>query len=225
MKPTNPKAVRARRDATAGFTLLELLIVVAVVVVAAALVIPGYASMNRFLRISGDGRNLNGTIAEAKMRAAQAFTHARLRANLSNNTFQLEVWNKAANGGAGCWQTEGDTLNQCTVANSPTQPLSTGVQFGFGGVGAAAPNPQAVVAQAPLCLKGVAGGTALGAYANTACIEFSSRGLPVAADGSPTANDAMYVTDTNTVYGVTVIISGLIQTWSTPASNTAWEAR
>ena len=86
-------------------------------------------------------------------------------------------------------------------------------------------NGQAVVAQAPLCLKGVAGGTALGAYANTACIEFSSRGLPVAADGSPTANDAMYVTDTNTVYGVTVIISGLIQTWSTPASNTAWEAR
>jgi hypothetical protein len=187
--------------------------------------IPGYTSLTRYLRIAGDVRDLNGMTAEAKMRAAQDFTHARVRANLDANTFQLEVWDKTANGGAGCWKTEGDSVNPCTVAGSAVQPLSAGVTFGFAGASAAFPNPQTIVMQAPACGVGVAGGAAGGVIEGTACIEFNSRGIPVAASDSPTANDALYVTDTKTVYGVTVLASGLMQQWTTGTSNTAWQAR
>jgi hypothetical protein len=185
--------------------------------------------MTRYLRISGDVRDLNGLIAQAKMRAAQDFTHARVRANLSANTFQLEVWDKTAKSGVGCWKTDGDSLNQSDShcdASSPVQSLSQSVTFGFGTVSAASPNPQAAIgiAQAPVCSKGVAGGVTASTISNSACIEFNSRGIPISASGSPTANDALYVTDGNAVTGVTVIATGLIQTWSTSASTTAWKA-
>ncbi len=208
-----------------GFTTIELLIVVFISLVVAAMAVPGYMNIARYLRVAGDARDLNGLTAEAKMRAAQDFTHARIRANLNTNTFQLEVWDKAANGGTGCWKTEGDSANPCTVAGSAVQPLSAGVIFGFTGASAGFPNPQTIIMQAPACGVGVAGGTAGGVIEGTACIEFNSRGIPVAASGAPTANDALYVTDTNNVYGVTVLASGLMQQWMTSTSNTAWQAR
>jgi Tfp pilus assembly protein FimT len=208
-----------------GFSIIELIIVVLIAFVVAAMAIPGYTSMTRYLRIAGDARDVNGMVAQAKMRAAQDFTHARVNANLSANTFQLEVWDKTGNGGAGCWKTDGDSVNQCTNTSSPVQSLAQGVSFGFAAASAAAPNPQAVIAQAPGCTTGVAGGTAGSSIANTACIEFNSRGIPVASNGSPAANDALYVTDSNMVYGVTVITSGLIQVWTTSALTTTWEAR
>lgn len=210
-----------------GFSLLELLIVIAIAAVAAALAVPGYTSITRYMRIAGDARDLNGVIAQAKMRAAADFTHARAYADLGANTFHLEVWNKAGNGGAGCWQTEGDTANPCTVpGTSPVQPLSQGVTFGFGTVGAGAPNPQPVIQQAPLCGKSAAvAGVANPVTGNTACIEFNSRGVPINLAGTPTANDALYVTDQNSVYGVTVIASGMMQSWMTSAAATSWEKR
>lgn len=221
---------RGKMSNSRGFTMIELIIVMVILCIATAMAIPIYSNMARNLRITGDIRDLNGIVAEAKMRAAQDYTHARVRANLAAKTFQLEVWDKTANGGAGCWKTDGDSVNRCTVSASPVQSLSPGVTFGFGTAGAAAPNPQAVIAQAPACNTGVAGGAAGSGISNTACIEFNSRGLPVAGSGSPnagspTANDALYVTDANTVNGVTVIVSGLIQIWSTSASTTAWQAR
>jgi len=174
--------------------------------------------------------DLNGTIALAKMRAAQDFTHARVYADLANNTFHLEVWNKTGGaGGTGCWKTDGDVVNACTVAGtSPVQNLSVGVTFGFGGASAGGPNPQNPIAQATSCYTGVAiTGLAGGVTGNTACIEFNSRGIPVdpSNGGAPTANDALYVTDGNTVYGATVNAGGFIQDWETPTSATSWAPR
>jgi len=208
-----------------GFSVIELLIVLLILLVVAAMAIPGYTSMTRYLRIAGDTRDLNEMVAQAKMRAAQDFTHARVNANLAANTLQIEVWDKTLNSGAGCWKTDGDSVNQCTSTSSPVQSLSPGVSFGFATASAGAPNPQAVIAQAPACSMGVAGGTAGTSIANSACIKFNSRGIPVASNGSPTANDALYVTDSNTVNGVTLITSGLIQVWTTSASTTAWQSR
>lgn len=211
-----------------GFSMIELTIVAAIAIIAAAVAVPGFISINRYLRISGDTRALNATVALAKMRAAQDFTHARAYADLSNNTFHLELWNKNGNGGAGCWQTDGDVVNSCTVSTSPVQQLSQGVTFGFGSAGAGSPNPQNPIAQAIPCYTGVArAGLAGGAKANTACIEFNSRGIPVDPSnaGTPTASGALYVTDGDTVYGATVNAGGLIQLWQTPASSTYWAAR
>lgn len=221
---------RSKNGRERGFSAVELMIVVLVSLVAAAIVIPGYASMTRYLHIAGDVRDLNGMIAQAKMRAAQDFTHARVHADLSANTYQLEFWDKTANGGQGCWKTDGDSFNQCTATTSPAQPLSSNVQFGFAAAGPGGLNPQSPIAEAPTCSTGVAGGTWGSSIPNTACIEFNSRGLPVAGygqpnSGSPTPNDALYVTDSNSVYGVTVIVSGLIQIWTTSASSSNWVAR
>lgn len=217
---------RTRPHASRGFTMIELLLVVAVSAVIAAVAIPSYTSIQRYLRINEDGRSLNALVALAKMRAAQDYTHARVRANLAASTYQLEVWSKSLNSGNGCWKTDNDTYNRCTNdTTSPVVALSTGVQFGFGTVGAGAPNPQTIFGQAPACTTGVAGPNPGGTKASTACIEFNSRGLPVDSTNLPTANDALYITDSDSVYGITVIISGLIQDWKSTASATAWQAR
>ena len=206
-----------------GFSLVELLIGIAIIAIVAALAIPGYQSITRYMRIAGDARDLNGVIAQAKMRAAAEFTHARAYADLGANTFHLEIWNKNGN----CWQTDGDSANPCTVAGtSPVQSLSQGVTFGFGNASAGAPNPQTVIAQAPLCgTKAAVAGVANGTIQGTACIEFNSRGVPIDLTGTPTAKDAFYVTDQNSVYGVTVIASGMMQDWQTSASTTSWQHR
>ena len=189
-----------------------------------AVAVASYAAMARNLRISGDVRDLNAFTAQAKMRAAQYFTHARVRVDLVANSYQVEFWDKT---GAGCWRqdTYGGTPPCATAGDALEHPLSQGVTFGFAAVGAGGPNPQAVIAQAPACTLGVAGAAPGAAFPNSACVEFNSRGLPVAANGSPTALDALYITDNRNVYGVTVIISGLIQVWTSSASQTAWQAR
>jgi type II secretory pathway pseudopilin PulG len=209
-----------------GFTTVEVVIVMVISLAVAAMAIPGYSAMMRYLHIAGDARDLNGVVAQAKMQAASDFTHARAYADLQANTFHIEVWDKTANGGAGCWKTAGDSVNRCTGAASPVLPLSQGVAFGFGNVGAGSPNPQIVIAQAPACGKVAAvAGSTYTPLANTACIEFNSRGLPVNSAGTPTANDALYVTDGDMVYGLTVNAGGLIQIWETPLSQAAWSPR
>ena len=204
--------------------MIELMIVLVIGSILAVLAIPGYQAMTRYLRLSGDMRNLNGAVAQAKMRAAADFTHARAYADLSANTFHLEVWNKAGNGGAGCWQTDGDVNNACTVAGtSPVQNLSVGVRYGTSGAATGAPNPQTAIAQAAKCDNGAGG-----LIENTACIVFNSRGIPInGLTGTPLtgAQDALYVTDTQNVWGVTVRATGAIQVWATNVSQTSWERR
>src|SRR5229473_3244110 len=139
---------------TRGFTLLEVLVVLAVTAILMAFAVPQFQRITQVLRISGDMRDINGTVGQAKMHAAADFTHARARANLAANTFQLEIWNKA---GAGCWQTVGDPVNPCTIGTSPIQPLSTGVTFGFGAMGAPPPNTQPALTQAAACRIGYGG--------------------------------------------------------------------
>lgn len=201
---------------TSGFTMLEMLVVLALAAVLTAIAVPNYLKITQTLRISGDLRDLNGIVGQAKMHAAADFTHGRAHANLQANTFQLEIWNKAGNGGAGCWQTVGDTANPCTAGGSPVQTLSSGVTFGFGGLVAPPPNTQVALAQAPLCLRGYGGGPARGAIEGTACIEFNSRGIAIDAAGNPTGNGALYLTNRNMVYGLTMAAAGPAINWFAP---------
>ena len=62
---------------------------------------------------------------------------------------------------------------------SPVIGLSRNVSFGYGSVGAAPTNTEPSLGQAPLCYTGYAGqSTNTTSVANTACIEFNSRGVP-----------------------------------------------
>jgi prepilin-type N-terminal cleavage/methylation domain-containing protein len=218
-----------------GFTLIEIAFVLTISFIIVGFALPNYLTMQQGFRTSGDSRNLTGMVAEAKMRAAASFTHARVYANLSSGTYHLEVWNKTGNGGAGCWQTDGDT-NACTTTSSPVEYLSSKVSFSYGSIGTPPSNTQTTIGQAPLCFTGYAGeSTNTVSTANTACIEFNSRGVPSdpdpggsagAAGGVPDATGALYVTDGTSVYAVTVIATGSRQTWySANKATPSWQQR
>ena len=223
---TNRMRDRSQPDHSRGFSTLELLVVMVVSLVIAALAIPGFDEVRRTLRISGDARDLNGAINQAKMQAAADFTDARVFIDLGFNqinTFHVDVWNKAGLGGVGCWQVVGDVNNPCyTPGVSPVQQLSPGVTFGFAGVGAPPPNTQTGgISQGPRCLP--VNGRRLGQVTTTACVHFNSRGVPIdSATGVPTGN-AVYITNNTQVYGVTVGATGLSQVWAiNPNNNGNW---
>ena len=195
-----------RKHGHRGFSMIELMLVIVIGLIIAGMATPTLLTIKRNLRISGDAGDLNGEIALAKMRAASDFTKARVYADLSAQTFRIEVWNKS---GAGSWGTEGGT-----------QPLSPGVTWGFGTLSSPPSGTQATIGQAPACLNN--SGTAI---ANTACIAFNSRGIPVDSTGTPTANDALYITDGGLLFGVTVSATGLIQTWRSGTNAANWQKR
>src|SRR5260370_33998575 len=87
-----------RAKSQAGFSTLEMLVVVAMSVVITAIAVPSFLSTSQFFRIAGDLRAINGLTAQAKMRAAADFTHARVYADLTHGTYQLQVWYKTGGG-------------------------------------------------------------------------------------------------------------------------------
>ena len=206
-----------------GFSTLEMLIVIGMSVVISAIAVPTYLSTAAYLRAAGDLRSLNGITAQAKMRAAADFTHARAYVDLGVNTYHLEVWNKAGNGGAGCWQTDGDTANACTVAASPSFPLSQGVTFGTGGLASGPTVAQQPAIPAQVACQATNGGN--GTIGNTQCIVFNSRGIPIDNNNSPVATGAFYLTNGTVVNAVTVSATGSIQAWTSPKSQANWHGQ
>jgi Tfp pilus assembly major pilin PilA len=195
------KTVKNKRQA--GFSTLEMLIVVAMSVTITAIAVPQY------LR----------TTALAKMRAAASFTHARTYVDLTANTYHLEVWNKAGNAGAGCWQTDGDTANACSVGTSPVFNLAQGDTFGAGGLTSGPTLAQQPIPAQTAC-QAILGGT--GTIASTQCIVFNSRGIPIDSTGSPVATGAFYLTNQTVVDAVTVSGTGSIQSWTSPIGTANW---
>jgi prepilin-type N-terminal cleavage/methylation domain-containing protein len=200
---------KARGDG--GFSLVEVMMVLVMASVLSAMAIPFFNSIMRNLRADGDMRSLGGDVTLAKMRAAATFSKARLRADLTAGTFQVELWDKTAS----TWSIEGGT-----------QSLSKGVSFGFGAIATAPPNTQASIGQAAACQTSAetVANTA-GTVANSACVIFSSRGIPVDHVGVPTTADALYVSDGSSVQGVTVGPTGIIRTWRTDTAATNWKKR
>ncbi len=80
------------------------------------------------------------------------------------------------------------------VTEGGTQKLSEGVTFGFGSITTPA-GGQTTIAQ-------------------SAQIVFNSRGIPVDSTGTPTATNAIYLSNgSGQYYAVTVNASGLVNTW------------
>lgn len=191
-----------RDSGSDGFSLIEVFIVMVVTLTLAAVAIPRTSTLFGDLRLSGDARALSNTMALAKMRAAADFTRARLRVNLAARTYQVERLDKAAN----AWVGEGDAAL-----------LSYQVQLSPGGLTVPPPNTQPAVAQAPACLD--AAGVAI---ANTSCVVFNSRGIPIDDLGNPTGSDALYVSDGTAVYSVTVAATGQIRLWKSGPNVAVW---
>jgi Tfp pilus assembly major pilin PilA len=217
-----------------GFSLFEMLLVISISFVLTAIAVPEYLAAVKYLRITGDLRDLNGITAQAKMRAASNFTHARVYADLTDNTYQLQVWNKIGGaGGTGCWVADVDSTNTCISFSGAPAPsglgnlqFAQGDTFGFGNLTTGPTPGQPTPSQAAGCYPGAAntpdGGSQL---ANTACIEFNSRGIPVDNNGSPLATGALYLTNGSAVMGVTASATGSIQTWQCTVGTTTWAAQ
>jgi len=195
-----------RHDGDDGFSLIEVLLVVAVMGIVAGMAIPSTTSTMRGHRLKGDAEAVHNLVALAKMRAASQFSRSRVFVDLGTNSYSLQTWNKTTN----TWVTEG-----------PVTQTSQGVTFGFGAVAAAPPNTQAAIGQSPNCTD-----DAGAAVANTACVTFSSRGMPVTnvlpPGGGVVGNSALYLTDGSSIYVTTVTTTPLIKFWWAGRWNAAW---
>lgn len=194
--------IRAPR-ATHGFSVIELLAAVSLMGIMAAIALPMARPAINGYQISGQAHAVAYDVSLAKMQAASGFTQARLYVDLSSNSYHVESWNQAT----GAWTVQG---------GDTTMP--SGMGFGYGSLSTPPPNTQSTIGQAPACLD------ALGAaVANTSCVLFNSRGVPVDSTGTPIPGNAVYLTDGSVVYGVSVSLGGLTQLWWTPSWRTAWQ--
>jgi len=90
------------------------------------------------------------------------------------------------------------------LSDGTSQSLSTGVSFGFGSITTPAGSQTSIQ--------------------QSSTITFNSRGIPINNSGQPTADFAVYFSDTaGAYYAVTVSLGGRIQIWK--HSGTAWVAQ
>jgi type II secretory pathway pseudopilin PulG len=189
-----------------GVSMIEILIGVAILMTLLAFAVPSVTTVARTYRISGDARSIAVGLNLARMRAAADSSHARAYMDLTANTFHVEVWNRVG----GCWQTDGGS-NDCPQTIRPVTSLGQGDIFGFGLLTAGPTAATAAIAQAPVCKAGVAGAAPGANIANTACVEFNSRGYPVDSTNTLVASDAIYIRNSNSqkfCFAVTVPIAG-----------------
>ncbi len=170
--------------------------VIAITGVLCAIAVPMMSNTMGFLHLDGDARNLKNAVSLARMQAAANFVQSRLYLDTSVNAYHLETQS-----GAG-WTAQGGITYLSTSTES----------YSFSVVNTAPPNTQGAIAQAPACLNNATPATAI---ANTRCIMFNSRGIPIDATGAPTGIYALYLTDGSAVYGVTVSATSAIRLWRT----------
>jgi prepilin-type N-terminal cleavage/methylation domain-containing protein len=186
-----------------GFTLLEVVVVLAITLIVFSMSILGVQAPLHSYRASGDATAMTEVLSLTRLRAAESNTHARLSCSLTTNSCQGEILNRTTN-----------SYQSDTSAYS----LSSGNSFSLDGIDAPPNGTQSALSQASPCLD-----NAGASIANTACIVFNSRGIPIDATTlAPTKNDALYLANGTNSLAVTVSPTGAVSLWQN--SQGSWKA-
>ena len=185
-----------------GFSIVEVMVVVLLMAILAAMAVPMSANAVSGYRLRSESRSIASLVGLAKMRATANLTRARVYADLALHRYHLELWNR--------------TTNQWTAEGGIKQ-MPTAVRFGFGTLATPPDQMQDAIGQSAPCTDN--GGAAI---ANTACILFNSRGIPIDVLGAPLGGNAFYVTDGVGVRATTVTATPLIREWWSPATSAVW---
>jgi len=165
------------RCGESGFNLVELMIVMALIMIIGGMAIATFNTAT--FRLSSDADAIKSRFFVARLRAANQLTRTQLTIDPAARTFIMQRWDRTTN----VW-----------VPDGTAQPLSFGVNFGFG----AATNPPPGLAE-PI--------------AQTLQVIFNSRGVPVDGAGNPVGINAVYVTNQQMTLAVTVSPGGRITVW------------
>lgn len=190
------------RRRSEGFSAIELLIVLAIAGCIAAISIPATSGMVDEFNLGGDAHGVSNSLALARMGAAANFTRSRLFIDLAAGTYRVERWNKTA----AAWQAVGGA-----------EPLGSKNTFSFGNTTVPPPNSQFAVAQPTQCLN-----DAGAAIANTSCVIFNSRGVPITAAGVPTPAAVIYLAGPTAIYGVVVSSTSQLAMWRKSPGGDPW---
>ena len=191
-----------RRRLSEGFSAVELLIVLAIAGCVAAISIPASTGMVNEFSLSGDAHGVSNSLALARMGAAANFTRSRVYVDRVAMTYRIERWNKAA----AAWQ-----------AVSGTSPLGSRNAFSSGTITAPPPNSQVALGQPTSCLT-----NAGAAIANTSCVIFNSRGVPVDSTGAPTSTAVIYLNGPTAVFGIAVSSTSQLAMWRISPGGGTW---
>jgi prepilin-type N-terminal cleavage/methylation domain-containing protein len=190
------------RRLSPGFSAVELLMVLAVAGCIAAMALPASIGMVDEFSLSGDAHGVSNSLALARMGAAANFTRARLYIDRAANTYRIERWNKTA----AAWQ-----------AVSGTSPIGSKNAFSAGAINTPPPNSQIVFGQPTECLN-----NAGAPIANTSCVIFNSRGVPIDSTGAPTPAAVIYMNGPTAVYGIVVSSTSQLAMWRIAPGGGTW---
>jgi len=185
-----------------GYSLIEVMAVMAILGVLGAFTVPMVSSASSGVKLRDHANAMADLIGLAKLRATSDFSRSRLYADLAGGSYVIQTWDA----GTGDWVNE----------QAPVR-LPTGLRFGWGAIDAPPPNTQLALAFAAACVDKDGD-----AVAQTACIMFNSRGIPIDKDNSPIGGNAFYLTDGTGVRAITVTATPLIRNWWSSAAHPGW---
>jgi len=207
-------ALTVKRRATAGFSLIEVMLVAAIGMVITAMALPSLMNFQRAYRVHSDSGALSSYMSAVRVRAASQYTPYRLDVDPAANTYVMEQLTQTSYDPFSTPGSVAYSAQSPPVYESGTQYFENGnTIYNCRPTGIIA-FPSPVKADPSICT---------GAF----YFYFNTRGLPVDNTASALASGglAIYIKgQSGMVDAVTVSSGGAVQTWNYSSSGT-WVMR